>query len=217
MSAVIRVLLADDHAIVRDGLRLILETTEHIEVVGEAANGKEALQRVQELLPDVVLMDLRMPEMDGLEAIQHLQDEHPGVAVVILTTYNEDELMLRALQAGARGYLLKDMERRTLIATIEAAARGETLLRPEILRRVLAHRPGAAKPSLDSAKVTFVLTERELEVLRAAASGAPSKVIARRLTISERTVKAHLTSVYTKLGVDSRAAAVAVAAQAGWL
>src|SRR5919199_3109354 len=135
MSSAIRVLITDDHAIVRDGLRLILETTEQIVVVGEAANGKQARQLVDELHPNVVLMDLRMPEMDGLEAIQRLQVEHPGVAIIILTTYNEDELMLRGLQAGARGYLLKDMERETLIATIEAAARGETLLKPEILRR----------------------------------------------------------------------------------
>jgi NarL family two-component system response regulator YdfI len=218
MSHAIRVLITDDHAIVRDGLRLILETTDHVVVVGEAANGKEALQRVDALHPDVVLMDLRMPEMDGLEAIQRLQVEHPGVAIIILTTYNEDELMLRGLQAGARGYLLKDTERETLIATIEAAARGETLLKPEILRRVLAYQQRAAKSRpLPSAADEILLSERELEVLRAAATGERTKEIARRLAISERTVKAHLTSVYTKLGVDSRAAAIAVAAHAGWL
>src|SRR5919202_6597800 len=147
MSSAIRVLITDDHVLVREGLRLILETTEQIVVVGEAANGKQALQLVDELHPNVVLMDLRMPEMDGLEAIQRLQVEHPGVAIIILTTYNEDELMLRGLQAGARGYLLKDMERETLIATIEAAARGETLLRPEILQRVLAYQQRASQPS----------------------------------------------------------------------
>ena len=217
MSHAIRVLITDDHAIVRDGLRLILETTEHIVVVGEAANGKQALQRVDELRPDVVLMDLRMPEMDGLAAIQRLQMEHPGVAIIILTTYNEDEMMLRGLQAGARGYLLKDMERQTLIATIEAAARGETLLKPEILRRVLAYQQRAVEPRPSPPVDRLLLTERELEVLRAAATGERTKEIARRLAISERTVKAHLTSVYTKLGVDSRAAAIAVAAQAGWL
>src|ERR687886_296343 len=148
MSPVISVLIADDHAIVRDGLRLILETTNHIVVVGEAANGKEALQRVAERRPDVVLMDLRMPEMDGLEAMRRLQVEHPGLAIIILTTYNEDEMMFHGLQAGARGYLLKDMERETLIATIEAAARGETLLKPEILRRGLGgqRRAAGARP-----------------------------------------------------------------------
>ncbi len=217
MSNAIRVLITDDHAIVRDGLRLILETTDHIEVVGEAANGKEALQRVAELQPDVVLMDLRMPEMDGLEAIRRLQVEHPGVAIIILTTYNEDEMMFHGLQAGARGYLLKDTERDALIDTIDAAARGETLLKPEILLRVLAYRQRPAEAHHRPAPAETLLTERELEVLRAAATGERAKEIAHRLHISERTVKAHLTSVYTKLGVDSRAAAVAVAAQAGWL
>ncbi len=217
MSHPIRVLITDDHAIVRDGLRLILETTDHIEVVGEAATGKQALERVAALQPDVVLMDLRMPEMDGLEAIRRLQVKHPGVAIIILTTYNEDEMMFHGLQAGARGYLLKDMERETLIATIEAAARDETLLKPEILRRVLAYQQRTAEPRPSPPTEEMLLTERELEVLRAAATGERTKEIAHRLHISERTVKAHLTSVYTKLGVDSRAAAIAVAAQAGLL
>ncbi len=216
MSNPIRVLITDDHAIVRDGLRLILETTEHIVVVGEAADGKQALRLASEVQPDVILMDLRMPEMDGLTAIQHLREEQPGSAIIILTTYNEDEMMLRGLQAGARGYLLKDMQRETLIATIEAAARGETLLKPEILQRVLAYQQRAGqRPSAPSDAMP--LTDRELEVLRAVAEGQQNKEIARRLDISERTVKAHLTSVYNKLGVDSRAAAIALAAQAGWL
>lgn len=216
MSNPIRVLITDDHAIVRDGLRLILETTEHIVVVGEAADGKQALRLASEVQPDVILMDLRMPEMDGLTAIQHLREEQPGSAIIILTTYNEDEMMLRGLQAGARGYLLKDMQRETLIATIEAAARGETLLKPEILQRVLAYQQRAGqRPSAPADAMP--LTVRELEVLRAVADGQQNKEIARRLDISERTVKAHLTSVYNKLGVDSRAAAIAQAAQAGWL
>jgi NarL family two-component system response regulator YdfI len=201
---------------VRDGLRLILETTEHIVVVGEAADGKQALRLASEVQPDVILMDLRMPEMDGLTAIQHLREEQPDSAIIILTTYNEDEMMLRGLRAGALGYLLKDMQRETLIATIEAAARGETLLKPEILQRVLAYQQRAGQRHSAPADA-MPLTERELEVLRAAALGEHNKEIARRLDISERTVKAHLTSVYNKLGVDSRAAAIAQAAQAGWL
>jgi NarL family two-component system response regulator YdfI len=201
---------------VRDGLRLILETTEHIVVVGEAADGKQALRLAHDVQPDVILMDLRMPEMDGLTAIQHLREERPDAAVIILTTYNEDEMMLRGLQAGARGYLLKDMQRETLIATLEAAARGETLLKPEILQRVLAYQQRAGQRPTAPADA-MPLTDRELEVLRAVAEGQQNKEIARRLDISERTVKAHLTSVYNKLGVDSRAAAIALAAQAGWL
>jgi NarL family two-component system response regulator YdfI len=216
MSNPIRVLITDDHAIVRDGLRLILETTEHIVVVGEAADGKQALRLASEVQPDVILMDLRMPEMDGLTAIQHLREEQPDSAIIILTTYNEDEMMLRGLQAGARGYLLKDTQRETLIATIEAAARGETLLKPEILQRVLAYQQRAGQRH-SAPSDAMPLTDRELEVLRAVAEGQQNKEIARRLDISERTVKAHLTSVYNKLGVDSRAAAIAQAAQAGWL
>jgi NarL family two-component system response regulator YdfI len=212
----IRVLITDDHTIVRDGLRLILETAGHIEVVGEAENGRIALQLAADLQPDVILMDLRMPEMDGLTAIRHLQASHPTIAVIILTTYNEDELMLQALQAGARGYLLKDMSRDSLIATIEAAVAGHTLLKPEILQRVLAGRQSLPTKEPTPSTPTS-LTERELAVLQAVARGETNNAIALHLGISARTVKAHLTSVYNKLGVDSRAAAIAVASQKGWL
>ena len=215
----IRVLITDDHLIVREGLQLILETSDEIEVVGEAEDGREALHLIEELQPDVVLMDLQMPGMDGLTAIEHLQREQPEVAIVILTTYNEDELMFKGLQLGARGYLLKDTDRQTLLDTIRAAAGGEALLKPEILQRVLTYREetGAAAPGGSKDRSPLSPTERELEVLRAAAQGERNKEIAFRLGISERTVKAHLTSVYNKLGVDSRAAAIAVAAQKGWL
>jgi two-component system, NarL family, response regulator YdfI len=209
-----RVLIVDDHTIVRSGLRLLLETADHLEVVGEAENGRVALTLAADLQPDVILMDLRMPEMDGLTAIGHLQAEQPLIAVIILTTYNEDEMMLRGLQAGARGYLLKDMSRNSLIDTIEAAVRGDTLLKPEILQRVLAAQQPAAAPVVAA---DIDLTERELEVLRVAAEGETNKGIGLRLGITDRTVKAHLSSIYNKLGVDSRAAAIAVAARHGWL
>ena len=210
----IRVLITDDHLIVREGLRLILETAEYIEVVGEASDGAACLRSVAELAPDVVLMDLQMPGMDGITAIGHLRRDYPAVAIVILTTFNEDGLMMRGLQAGARGYLLKDTDRASLLDTIQAAARGETLLKPEILSRVLA---AQMKPAPTSPTAALALTDRELEVLRAAARGERNKEIAHVLGISERTVKAHLASVFNKLGVDSRAAAVAIAAQQGWL
>lgn len=211
----IRVLITDDHLIVREGLRLILETAEDIEVTGEATDGVECIRLVTELNPDVVLMDLQMPRMDGITAIGHLRREHPDTAIVILTTYNEDDLMLRGLQAGARGYLLKDSSREHLLDTIRAAAKGETLLKPEILARVLS--PQAQPKPAASAPVDSALTERELEVLQSAARGERNKEIAYKLGITERTVKAHLASIYQKFGVDSRAAAVAVAAQKGWL
>jgi two-component system, NarL family, response regulator YdfI len=211
----IKILIADDHLIIRQGLRLILETEDDFELVGEASDGAEALSLCKKLNPDVVLMDLRMPNMDGLTAIERLRAEQPGIAVVILTTFNEDELMFRGLQAGARGYLLKDTDRATLFDTIRVAVRGETLLKPEIMTRVLAlkNRPGIVSQSNEPVN----LTDRELEVLQSVARGERSKEIAVQLGISERTVKAHLASIYSKLGVDSRAAAIAVAAQRGLL
>lgn len=211
----IRVLITDDHLIVREGLRLILETAEGIEVVGEARDGAECLRLVADLAPDVVLMDLQMPGMDGITAIGHLRGDFPAVAIVILTTFNEDALMVQGLQAGARGYLLKDTDRATLLDTIQAAARGETLLKPEILSRVLAAQ--AKPPAPAPVAAVTPLSDRELEVLRAAARGERNKEIAHALGISERTVKAHLAGAFNKLGVDSRAAAVAIAAQQGWL
>ncbi len=213
MSDPIRILVADDHLIIRQGLRLILETQDGFELVGEAADGAEAVRLCSELKPDVALMDLRMPGMDGLAAIERLQVEQPGIAVVILTTFNEDDLMMRGLRLGAKGYLLKDTDRETLFNTIRAASRGETLLRPEIMARVLLQGNDAGAP----ASIQADLTGRELEVLRGVAQGERSKEIAFRLGISERTVKAHLASIYNRLGVDSRAAAIAVAAQKGLL
>jgi NarL family two-component system response regulator YdfI len=211
MSEAITILICDDHAIVRDGLRLILETVTDFDVVGEAQDGAEAVRLAEELQPKVILMDLRMPGMDGITALQKLQKEQPEVSVIILTTYNEDDLMFKGLQAGARGYLLKDTGRDALFNTIRAAARGETLLSPEIMERVLNQ--AGEKTSEPEAEVT----ERELEVLRAVAEGKTSKQIALQLGITERTVKAHLTNIYNKLGVDSRAAAIAEAAKRGWL
>jgi NarL family two-component system response regulator YdfI len=208
----IRILIADDHEVVRDGLRLVLETEEDFEVVGEAGDGARAVQLAEELKPDVILMDLRMPGMDGLQAIEKIRSGWPEIAVVILTTYNEDDLMVRGLRAGARGFLLKDTNRQTLFHSLRAAARGEALFLPDIIARVMNQQVSAEKRG-----ATSPLTERELEVLRAAARGERSKEIALHLGISERTVKAHLDSVYNKLGVDSRTAAVATAIERGLL
>ena len=219
----IRILIADDHLVVREGLQLILSMEDDFEVVGEAANGETAVRLTGELQPDVVLMDLRMPGMGGLAAIEQILAQWSQMAIVILTTYNEDELMMRGLQAGARGFLLKDTGRETLFHTIRAAARGETLLQPEIMLRVMAHtgKPvstgQAAKAAPPEPIEQAVLTERELEVLTAVARGDRNKEIAQQLGVTERTVKAHLTNVYNKLGVDSRAAAVSVGIQQGIL
>jgi NarL family two-component system response regulator YdfI len=217
MTETIRVLIADDHEVVRDGLRLILETEMDFCVVGEAADGAQAVQLTGALQPQVVLMDLRMPGMDGLTAIDQIRAQWPAVALVILTTYNEDELMMRGLRAGACGYLLKDTNRQSLFATLRAAARGEVLLKPEVLARVLGQRQSRDTQTASGAAPGSTLTAREQAVLQAVARGARSKEIAVLLQISERTVKAHLASIYNKLGVDSRAAAIALAAQRGWL
>lgn len=213
----IRVMITDDHLIVREGLRLILETADDIEVVGEAVDGAECLELATKLDPHVILMDLQMPRMDGITAIGHLRKDFPEIAIVILTTYNEDDLMIKGLQAGARGYLLKDSSRENLLDAIHAAAKGETLLKPEILARVLAPQARGKPETTTQTDSTLTLTGRELEVLQLAAKGERNKEMAYKLGITERTVKAHLQSIYQKFGVDSRAAAVAVAAGKGLL
>ncbi|QBD80380.1 response regulator transcription factor [Ktedonosporobacter rubrisoli] len=219
----IRVVIADDHFIVREGLHLILDGESDFVVVGEAKDGAQAVQLVEELQPDVVLMDLRMPGMDGLEAIELIHHRWPQVALVILTTYSGDELMLRGLRAGAAGYLLKDVSRATLYQTVRAAAAQATLIPTEIMQRLLNL---SAQPQIQSCEAEQrkpaqlqkqAITGREREVLRDVARGCRNKEIARRLGISEPTVKSHLASIYYKLGVDSRASAVAVALQRGWL
>jgi NarL family two-component system response regulator YdfI len=215
MPESIRILIADDHDVVRDGLRLILESEDDFEVVGEAANGAEAVQLCSELHPQVVLMDLRMPGMDGLTAIKHIRQQQPDANIVILTTYNEDALMIEGLRSGARSYLLKDTKRQVLFDTLRAAARGESLLSPEIIARVVGQSGGVATPKTSAGEIA--LTDREQEVLIGVARGERSKEIAARLGITERTVKAHLASIYNKFGVDSRAAAIAVASQRGLL
>ena len=219
MKQLIRVVIADDHPIVREGLRLILEKAGDMALVGEAADGVTALQQVEEARPDVVLMDLRMPGMEGLEAIRRIRRAWPQVGVLILTTFSEDELMIRGLRAGALGYLLKGSDLEVLLQAIRTAARGEALRQPEIMERVLAHAEQAFAPqSIPSPQQRYaLLTERERDILVGVARGERSKEIAARLGLSDRTVHAYLTTIYNKLGVDSRAAAVAVAMERGIL
>ena len=228
MERTIRVVIVDDHLMVRTGLRLMLEEAgEGIELVGDAADGMSAIALVEQLQPDVVIMDIRMPGMDGILALKHIHTVWPYVAVLLLTTYDEDELMLQGLQAGASGYLLKDTPLETLLNAIRTAARGEMLMQPDVMARILAQRTSAT-PSIMSITPTSVpiatglygpveLTKREREVLTGVARGERSKEIAIRLGITERTVRAYLTSIYTKLNVDSRSSAVAVAFSLGIL
>ncbi|WP_141501535.1 response regulator [Paenibacillus luteus] len=211
----IKILIVDDHLVVREGLKLILETNQRYEVVAEASNGVEAVRLVEAYKPDVILLDLNMPEMGGLDTMTALKAKGLDIPVIILTTYNEDEMMIRGLALGAKGYLLKDTGREMIFRSIDAAIRGETLLLPEITEKVFGNRtPLKAKESSSSKPL---LSDKELIVLQAIARGARSKEIGFEMGISERTVKTQLTSIYNKLGVDSRPQAVAVAVERGIL
>jgi DNA-binding NarL/FixJ family response regulator len=198
----IRLLIADDHPVVRDGLRAMLATQPDMELVGEAATGTQAVAQAQALLPDVVLMDLQMPELDGPGAIATLREQAPEV----LTTYGTDADITRAVDAGATGYLLKDAPREQLFAAIRSAARGEAVLSPSVATRVLGRMRAPAEEAL---------SPRELEILQAVARGLSNKDIGHQLYVSEATVKTHLLRVFSKLGVDDRTAAVTVALERG--
>ena len=220
MNDAIRVLIADDHLIVREGLRMILNDFPDIQVTGEAENGQQAVDLAGETQPDVILMDLRMPTLDGIAATEKIKAQWPEIAIVILTTYNEDQLMIRGLQAGAQGFLLKDAGRQTLVDTIQAASRGDTLLRADTFQRLLPKiEPVASRsyPRRDETPSRITLSQRELEILKLVAMGARNKEVAAQLAISQSTVKAHLDSIFNKLGVDSRTAAVSIAVQDGLL
>jgi DNA-binding NarL/FixJ family response regulator len=203
---VIRVVVVDDHPVVRDGLRGMLASAGDIEVVGEAADGAEAVAVVRAARPDVVLMDLRMPGVDGVTAIGQLRDS--PARVLVLTTYDTDSDVLPAIKAGATGYLLKDTPRDELFRAVRSAARGEAVLSPSVATRLVGQvRQPAAEP----------LSDREVEVLGLIARGCTNREAAVKLFISEATVKTHLVHVYAKLGVKDRAAAVAVAYERGLL
>ncbi|RAV10117.1 response regulator [Paenibacillus contaminans] len=207
----IKILIVDDHLVVREGLKLILETNQRYEVVAEASNGVEAVRLGEAYKPDIILLDLNMPEMGGLDTMTALKAKGLDIPVIILTTYNEDEMMIRGLALGAKGYLLKDTGREMIFRSIDAAMRGETLLLPEITEKVFGNKTLVQAKETSSAKMS--LTDKELIVLQAIARGSRSKEIGFDMGISERTVKAHLTNIYNKLGVDSRSQAVAVAVE----
>jgi DNA-binding NarL/FixJ family response regulator len=211
----IKVLVADDQALVRGGFRLILDAQPDIEVVGEAADGVEALQQARALGPDVVLMDIRMPALDGLEATRRLLADTDPPRVLMLTTFDLDEYVYDALRAGASGFLLKDVRPEQLADAVRVVAAGDTLLAPTITRRLVEQylrrpRPGTGTPAaLDS------LTDRELEVLRLVAQGQSNQQIADTLFLGESTVKTHLTHLFAKLDLRDRAQAVVLAYETG--
>jgi len=204
----IRVLIVDDHPVVRDGLRGMFSGEPGFEVAGEAADGGEAVALAQSLQPDVILMDLHMPNVDGVSAIRQLAEQGSEARVLVLTTYDQDSYVLPAIEAGATGYLLKDAPREELLRAVRAVAQGETILSPSVAGRLVDQ---VRNPQQDA------LSQRELEILALVAAGTTNREIARELFISEATVKTHLLHIYEKLEVPDRAAAVAEAFKRGLL
>jgi DNA-binding NarL/FixJ family response regulator len=207
MSAPIRILIADDHSVVRQGLKMFLGLDSELDVIGEAADGAEAVRLAHQLQPDVVLMDLLMPVMDGITATQTIRRELPDVEVVALTSVLEDASVVGAVRAGAVGYLLKDTESDELRRAIKAAAAGQVQLSPQAAMRLLREVRAPESPE--------ALTERETDVLRLLARGQANKEIARELNIGEKTVKTHVSNILAKLGVQSRTQAALYAARIG--
>jgi DNA-binding NarL/FixJ family response regulator len=221
----IRVVLADDHQLFREGVGSLLERADGIELVGEAASGEEAVDMADSLLPDIVLMDLQMPGIGGLEATRIITRRNPHIGVLVLTMFEDDESVFAALKAGARGYVLKDADRGALVRAIRAVAGGEALLGPSVARRVLeqfasvsshdgAIPNAAAAPQLEDLMMES-LTARELEVLRLIAQGMRNRQIAERLVVSEKTVGNHISNIFAKLQVEDRSQAILRALRAG--
>ncbi|MCU0486266.1 MAG: response regulator transcription factor [Anaerolineales bacterium] len=204
----IRVLLVDDHAVVRQGLRMFIEMQEDMEVVGEGTNGIEAVELADRLSPDVILLDLAMPQLDGVEATQRIMAQNPNARVLILTSFGEDDKIFPSIRAGAQGYLLKDIQPRDLVQAIRETYQGKAQLHPDIARRLMAAVSGAApiRPEKPMALPQDLqgLTEREREVLNLIARGLNNREIAEKMVISEKTVKTHVSNLLDKLGLEDR-------------
>ena len=216
----ITLVLADDHAVVRAGTRQLLERQLDMQVLGEAADGEEAVRLAKELKPDVVVMDVRMPKMSGVEATRRIKQETPEVAVLVLTAHDDDEYVFALLQTGANGYLLKTAETDELVRAIRAVAAGQSALDPTVAGKVVAQfaRGQPLSDMLVNVKDEYEgLTERELEILRLVGKGLTNKRIGKRLYISDRTVQAHLSNIFSKLGVESRTEAAMYAVRRGWV
>jgi DNA-binding NarL/FixJ family response regulator len=214
MSKVIRVLLADDHALVREGTRRLLETENDVEVVAEAASGEEAVEATKRLHPDIAIMDIAMPGMGGIEATRSIKVSCPETAVLVLSAYDDEPYLMKLLEVGAAGFLLKSVHGRDLISAIRAVSRGESVLQPSIAEKIML-RMSSQTESQQS--MTDLLSEREFEVLRLAARGLPNKEIARRLGLSIRTVHSHLANIFMKMQVGSRTEAVLLALRQGMI
>jgi DNA-binding NarL/FixJ family response regulator len=207
----IKILIADDHPVVREGLIAMLSREADFEVVGEAKDGREAVNKAQELRPDVVLMDLRMPEVDGVEAMRQIRSTMPGIKFIILTTYSDDDYIFSGIEAGARAYLLKDAPREDLFKAIRSVYRGESLIQPVVASKLLDRFSQLSRRTPSGEE----LSERELEVLCLMAKGAANKEISAELSIAQSTVKTHITNIFQKLGVNDRTEAVTQALKRG--
>ena len=207
----IRILITDDHPVVREGLFAMLNRERGFDVVGQATNGKEAVEKARELKPDIILIDLRMPELDGVEAIRQIKSAQPEIKFIILTTYSDDEYIFRGIEAGARAYLLKDAPREELFEAIRAVHRGESLIQPAVASKVIDRLAELSRQTHS----TEALSEREIEVLQLMANGSANKEIADLLSITQSTVKTHITSIFQKLGVTARTEAVTQALKRG--
>ena len=209
----IKILIVDDHEVVRDGLVTMLGRQTDFVVTGQAVNGLEAVEKARQLKPDVILMDLRMPELDGVGAMNQIREQDQDVKFIVLTTYDTDEYIFDAIDAGAKGYLLKDASREDLFESVRAVHRGESLIEPGVAAKVLDRLAQMSRQARVGGPQ--VLSERELEVLRLMAAGAANKNIASDLAISESTVKTHVTNIFQKLEVNHRTEAVTQALQRG--
>lgn len=212
----IKVLLADDHILVREGTRQLLEREDDLQIVAEAGDGEEAVRLTAQTRPDVALVDIAMPRLSGIEATKQIKEISPGTAVLILTAYEDDQYVFALLEAGAAGYLLKNIRGRDLVEAIRAVNAGESALHPVIARKVIdrfARISSSSQEQPDSA----LLSERELEVLRLAAKGLSNREIGDHLSLSTRTIQAHLGTIFAKMDVGSRTEAVVQALRKGWL
>ncbi|MFN2131311.1 MAG: response regulator [Anaerolineae bacterium] len=211
----IRVLVADDHEVVREGTRRMLEREPDIQVVGEAQDGAEAVRLVDELHPDIVVLDVRMPGLNGIEATQRIKDAHPDVRVLVFTAHNDDRYVFPLLDAGANGYVLKTTGQRDLVKAIRDVHRGQTALHPAVAQRVVQRL--TQKERYRGEGMRESLTEREMEVLEAVAHGWSNKEVSEALNISPHTVQVHLSNVFGKIGVSTRTEAVLYAIRQGWV
>ncbi len=214
----IRILLADDHVVVRQGTRQLLEREEDFEIVGEAGDGEEAVRLASQLKPDVIIMDVAMPRLSGIEATRQIKAQLPATIILVLTGYDYDEYIFSMLEAGAAGYLLKNVTGDELVNAIRAVYAGEPMIHPAVLRKMMTRfkTPTPAAASAPPVHAPPPLSEREMEVLKIAAKGMSNKDIAQELFISERTVQAHMRSIFNKLGVGSRSEAMIYGLKKGW-